>query len=151
MVSSGVFFFFFFSFFEIFMFQAVRAVNGAKTGPIRQKILSVMLHISATIHHMILFTVHICKMITSAGFFFIFSKLLFSGSRGVGKRAKKTQNDKKCLTLYFRNNISYDCDLWYTCVKWWYLQQIFSIFEILIVEVFRRRRQKGKKWPKISN
>ena len=112
------FFFFLFFFFFFFMFQAVRAVNGAKTGPIRQKILSVMLHISATIHHMILFMVHICKMMTSAGFFFIFSKLLFSGSRGVGKRAKKTQNDKKCLTLYFRNNILYDCDLWYTCVKW---------------------------------
>ena len=77
-----------------------------------------MLHISATIHHMILFTVDICKMMTSAGVVFIFFKFLFSGSRGVRKRAKKTQNDKECLTLYFRSNISYDCDLCYTCVKW---------------------------------
>ena len=40
------------------------------------------------------------------------------------------KNDKKfCLTLYLRNCTSYDCGFWYTCVKWWYLQQIFSFFQ----------------------
>ena len=40
------------------------------------------------------------------------------------------QNDKKvCLTSYTWNCTSYDCDFWYTCIKWWYLQQIFSCFQ----------------------
>ena len=34
-----------------------------------------------------------------------------------------------CLTLYLRNHTSYDCEFWYLCVKWWYLQQIFSCFK----------------------
>ena len=38
-----------------------------------------------------------------------------------------TQNDKKfCLTSYLSNCTSYECDFWYTCVKWWYLQQFVS-------------------------
>ena len=41
-----------------------------------------------------------------------------------------SQNGKKfCLTLYLRNCTSYDCGFWYSCVKWWYLQQIFSCFQ----------------------
>ena len=32
-------------------------------------------------------------------------------------------------TLYLRNRTSYDYDFCYTCVKWWYLQQIFSFFQ----------------------
>ena len=40
------------------------------------------------------------------------------------------QNNKKvCLTSYTWNCTSYDCDFWYTCIKWWYLQQIFSCFQ----------------------
>ena len=26
---------------------------------------------------------------------------------------------------YLRNNIAYDHDVWYTCVKWWYLQAFY--------------------------
>ena len=49
---------------------------------------------------------------------------------GGAKRQKMAQNDKKfCLTSYLRNCTSYDCGFWYTCVKWWYLQQIFSVFQ----------------------
>ena len=55
----------------------------------------------------------------------------------------------KKICPYLRNRISYDCDFWCTCVKWWYLQQIFSFFKILIFGVFRGI--KGKKWPKINN
>ena len=37
---------------------------------------------------------------------------------------------KICLSPYFRNCTSYDCGFWYTCVKWWYLQQhFFSFFQ----------------------
>ena len=34
-----------------------------------------------------------------------------------------------CRASYLRNHTSNDCHLWFTCVKWWYLQiDIFSIF-----------------------
>ena len=51
-----------------------------------------------------------------------------------------TQNDKKlCLS----HSISQEwyiiyCDFWYTFIKWWYPQQIFSFFKILILSFFRR-------------
>ena len=35
---------------------------------------------------------------------------------------------KKFPTSYFRNCTSYNCGFWYTCVKWWYLQQFFVNF-----------------------
>ena len=54
---------------------------------------------------------------------------VFRGRRGL-KQQKMAQNGKKfCLTLYLRNFTSYDCSFWYTCVKWWYLQQFFSFFQ----------------------
>ena len=64
-------------------------------------------------------------------FFSFFLNLGFAGCQGEGlKRQKMAQNDKKfCLTLYLRNCTSYDCGFWYTCVKWWYLQQFFSFFQ----------------------
>ena len=39
-----------------------------------------------------------------------------------GKRAKNDPRWQKSCTLYLRNHISYDCHLWYICVKWRYLQ-----------------------------
>ena len=48
-----------------------------------------------------------------------------------------------CLTPYLRKRTSYDCDFWYTCVKWWYLQQIFSFFKILIFAVLGGKRAKN--------
>ena len=71
------------------------------------------------------------KMMTSPNAFFISSKFWFSGLLGWKelKRQKMAQNDRKlCLTLYLRNCTTYDCGFWYTCVKWWYLQQMFSFF-----------------------
>ena len=59
------------------------------------------------------FMVHICKMIISSGFFFILSKICFSGyirGRGRGKRAKnspKWQNIVFCGP-YLRNHTSYE-------------------------------------------
>ena len=38
-----------------------------------------------------------------------------------------------CCSSYLRNHTSYDCHLWYTCVKWWYLKVVFfHFFKILI-------------------
>ena len=49
------------------------------------------------------------------------------------------QNEKKsCLTSYLRNCTSYDCGFWYTCVKWWYLQQFFSFFQKSDFSVFSK-------------
>ena len=72
------------------------------------------------------------------GFFFIFSKFRFFGllcpeagrGRGEVTGQKMVQNDIKfCLTLYLSNCTSYECVFWYTCVKWWYLQQSFLFFQ----------------------
>ena len=46
-------------------------------------------------------------------------------------------NSYMCHVPYLRNR-AYDHDFWYTCVKWWYLQQIyFHFFKILIFRVFQ--------------
>ena len=62
-------------------------------------------------------------------FFHFFKIYWLLGGRGL-KWQKMVQNDEKfCLTSYLRNCTSYDCDFWYTFVKWWYLQQSFSFFQ----------------------
>ena len=53
-----------------------------------------------------------------------------------------------CCTSYLRNHTSYDCHLWYTYVKWWYLQLFFSFFSKLWF--FMLGGSKGKKWPKMT-
>ena len=71
-----------------------------------------------------------CKMMTSPGAFFIFSKFCFLGCWR-GKRAKngpKWQKKYVSLTRYLRNCTPYDCNFWYSFVKWWYLQWFFSFF-----------------------
>ena len=60
-----------------------------------------------------------------------------------GKQPKMIKNSV-CLSPYPRNRTSYDCDFCYTCVKWWYLQQIFSFFKTLIFGIFRGRGKRGK-------
>ena len=86
------------------------------------------------------FLLHKFKMMTSPNAFFISSKFCFSGLLGWRelKREKMAQNDKKlCLTSYLRNCTTCDYGFWYTFVKWWYLQQIFSYFFCLIFPVFQ--------------
>ena len=63
------------------------------------------------------FMVQMCKMVISSGVFFSFKILIFWFVRGL-KRLKVNQNDKGfCLShLVFQNHISYDLDLWYTCM-----------------------------------
>ena len=48
------------------------------------------------------------------------------------KLPKIKNNNYMCHGPYLRNIIAYDHDFWYTCVKWWYLQDFFSFFEIFI-------------------
>ena len=59
----------FLNFFEIFIFWAFRGVKGQKIAQDDKKILAVALHISETIHYMILIMVHMCKRIIYPGFF----------------------------------------------------------------------------------
>ena len=94
-------------------------------------------HISYDLH---LWYICFYKRIISPGIFFIFFKaLIFKIIRGEVKGQKMVQSDKNfvCLTPDLRNCTSYDCDFWCTCVKWWYLQQIFSFFKILLFGAFR--------------
>ena len=84
------------------------------------------------------------KMIISPGIFFFFFLHNFDfriirgkiGGQGVnGKKWPKMTKKFVSLTPYLRNRTSYDCDFWYTCVKWWYLQQMFS-FLVFIFSKF---------------
>ena len=68
------------------------------------------------------------------GFFHFFEFFIFSDCYG-DKRAKQPKvknNNYICHTTYVRNSIAYDHDFWCNCVKWWYLQALFSFFEIFI-------------------
>ena len=70
------------------------------------------------------------------GFFFHFSELfIFWAVRGEGWKgnelSKMKNNNYICRMLYLRNGIAYH-DFCCTCVKWWYLQAFFHLFEIFI-------------------
>ena len=56
-----------------------------------------------------------------------------------------------CCALYLRKHISYDCHLWYTCVKWWYLQIFLLFFWNFDFQGYLRgkRAKIGPKWEKI--
>ena len=61
--------------------------------------------------------VQICKMIIFPGFFFNFQILIFWIARGLkGLQWPKMTKISVCRTLYFRNDISNDLHLWYTCI-----------------------------------
>ena len=74
-----------------------------------------------------------CKMKTYTVFFFHFFKILIlwvvMGWKG--KKWTKMTKNSVCLTPYHRNRTSYDCGFWYTCVKWWYLQQFVFHFWVI--------------------
>ena len=121
-------------FLHFFQILIVGVNSGAKTqdGLKCQKIMSVQaLHSWVSIHHMIVLFCCTSLKWWYPNAFLISSEFWFSGLlgwRGL-KRQKMAQNDKKiCITSYLRNFTSYDCGFWYTCVKWWYLQEKFFIF-----------------------
>ena len=77
------------------------------------------------------FLLHKFKIMTHPDAFFIFSKLWFSGLLGWwGWKGNKwiKMVKKLCLTPYLMNCTSYDYGCWYTCVKWWYVQDFFFFF-----------------------
>ena len=54
---------------------------------------------------------------------------------------RKKKNNYIRHTLYLRNSLAYDHDLWYTCVKWW-----FSFFIFFLILIFRTVSEvKGQK------
>ena len=86
----------------------------------------------------------------SPDLFFIFSKFWFSGSVGglKGKKWPIMTKNSVCHTPYLRNHTSCDCDFWYACVKWWYLQQIFSFLKSWFLGfVWGKRAKNDLKWP----
>ena len=129
MISQSVFFF---HFSKILIFWVVSGVKRAKNGPKWEKILSVMLHISGTIHHVnVSFVVHKCKMMISPCVFFQFLKILIFWVLRRVKGQKIVQNDKRFSlpTPYLKNHGSHDCHLWYTSLKRWYLHAFFSFYQ----------------------
>ena len=64
------------------------------------------------------FMVHMCKMIISPGVFFSILKFWFSRLSGSWESKKWPKMTKiyVCSTLYFRDDISYNLHLWYTCM-----------------------------------
>ena len=133
--------FFFFIFLKFLFFGLLGGRGKGKNSPIWKKnnIRHTPYLRNSSIRSWVL--VHLCKMMISPDVFLIFLKFSFFGLLG-GERAKKcpkwkitvtsvtchmtkmTQDDKKkslCCSWYLRNHISYDCHLWCTCVKWWYL------------------------------
>ena len=135
-----------FYFFKILIFWVHRGGKRAKNSLEWQKILSVVLHVSGTYIIWLSFMVKMCNMIISPGAFFNVKILIFQVIEGL-----KGENDENfCLShLIFQEPYIIYCDFWCTRVKWWYIQQIFSFFKILIFGVFRG--WKGKKWPKVTN
>ena len=105
-ISPGVFFFFlfsfFFHFFQILIFWVIRGIIGQKTVQNDKKLCQSCSNGNISRH-----------------FLYFFKLLIFQAVSGV-KRQKKWSEMKKsvCHAPYLRNHASYDCHLWYTCVKW---------------------------------
>ena len=82
-------------------------------------------------------------------FFSFFQSFDFWDCYG-GKRTKnspKWQNSV-CCAWYLKNNTSYNCYLWYTCVKW-YLQVFFCFSKFDFGDCLEGQRAKnGPKWQK---
>ena len=81
-------------------------------------------NISGSIHYMsVIFGTQVKWWLLQMLFSFFF-KVWFSGLLG-GKREKNGSKRQNILFLtpYLKNRTSYDCGFWYTCAKWWYLQQ----------------------------
>ena len=100
------------------------------------------------------FLVHLCKMMITPGFFSFFCYFQFLAFRGQkAKKWPKMTKKSVCCNWYLRNHISDDCNLWYTCVKWWCLQGFASFFQIFDFGLLEGRRDKraknGPKWEKI--
>ena len=97
------------------------------------------------------FILHMCVMIISPDNFSI-SKFWFFRLLGwKGKKLSKMAKASVFHTLYFRNHISYDLHLWYTCMyKKIISPDLFCIFFKILIFRIIRGVVKGKKWPKMT-
>ena len=105
--------------------------------------LSVAHHISGTVHDVIIiFGTHVENNDMYRHIFHFFK---------IGqKQSKMTKNSVRCAP-YLRSYTSYDWHLWYTFVKWLYLQVFFSCFQnfdLLVVTGVKVQKmvQKDKKF-----
>ena len=108
---------FFFIFFKILIFWVVSGVKWQKTVQ-NDKKFCLSLFISQKPYIIWLsFMVHMCKMIISSEFFFIFSKFWYFGLlEGLkSKKWSKMTKNLVCHASYLRNHTSCDCHLWRTC------------------------------------
>ena len=124
-------------FFLSLIFWVIRGVKEQTWSKIR-KLLSYSISLEPYIIWF-LFMVHMCKMLISPHYLFIFSKFLIFLVRVVrGKREKNGPKLEKILsvTLHISGTIHHDIHLWYTCVKE-YLQMFFHFFKILLFWVDR--------------
>ena len=74
------------------------------------------------------FTVHMSEI---TGSFFIFLWSLGGKSAKNGLKFQKIQS----VALHISETIHHDCHLWYTYVKWHYLQFFFHFIKILIFQI----------------
>ena len=96
----------FFKFIPNFYFWGQWWGKKAKNGPKWQKIMSVIFHISGSIHHMIdFFSVHICKVMTSQDAFFIVLKFWCSLLSGGYKGKKWPKMTKISVSLYISGTV----------------------------------------------
>ena len=142
---------FFFHFLKILIFWIFRGVKGQKMVQNEETLCLLYSIFQETYIIWFPFMVHMCKMIISTS---IFSKFWLSGLLGgsKGKKWCKMGKNYVCCDPHLKNHTSYDfhflsqmtknqvchipylrkhtydCDLWYTCVKWWHLKVLFSLF-----------------------
>ena len=104
-------------------------------------------HMSYDLH--LWYTVMFKRVIFPRIFFFIFFQ---NFDFWVVKAQKMALNDRQFCQSHSVSQEPYIVWLWFLVhmCKWWYLQQIFSFFKILIFWVFRGDKR-SKKWPKITN
>ena len=139
MISLGIFLFFF-----ILFFWVARGVKGQKITQ-NGKTLSVMVHISGIIHHMLVLYGTLEWNNISWHFFHLFN---FDVVRGV-KGRKKSLSVALHFSISLEPYIIYDHHLWYVSVKWYFLFFFFFHFlKILIFQVVRKFKE--QKWPKVT-
>ena len=150
MISPDVFLIFFL----ILIFRAFRGIKGKKLLKMKNGYIRHVLYLRNSIWSW--FLVHLCKMVISPSVFFNFFKILFFGIVTGVKWQKIAQNHNKlCLSRFIsqEHHTSYDCHLWYTCVKWWYLHVFFSFvqnFDFLgCLGVGVKRAKNSPKWQKL--
>ena len=103
----------------------------------------------------ILYDCHLCCKCVKWYFQVFFSMLKFWFSRlsagWKGNKWPKMLKISVCRTLYFRNRISYDLHLWYTCMykRITSLGIFFIFFKILIFRIIRRGKR-AKNGPKLT-